>query len=316
MLRQIGKKLGYGSAVGLLAASALLSAACSSAATAATSQTKTTQSTAVLQTTQSTQTARIQSTTQPTVSQALTSSQTPGNQTSQPESNTNNKSGQSGKGNLSRQGTLGTLSAVDGTTLTLETVQGSQITVVYSSDTTLQKTVSAAISDLITDEQVMVSGTLETDGTLTASSIRTGSSLGQGSTNELGGMFGGPGNNGGQPTPNGDQPADVPTPTSDGANMRDDAGAGGRSMVTGTISSLGTDSIVVKTQDGSEVTVNVTSDTKIQQTLSASAADLVIGTFLMAQGTSDSDGTVTATAIAILPEGIQILGQTRGQTTP
>ena len=68
-------------------------------------------------------------------------------------------------------------------------------------------------------------------------------------------------------------------------------------MISGTIGSLGTDSIIIKTAAGDDLTVKVTGETKIQQTVTGSSAYLQSGVFLGVTGDADSNGTIIAKSI-------------------
>jgi hypothetical protein len=71
-------------------------------------------------------------------------------------------------GGQGRQGTMGTLTAINGNTLTLTGVQGEEITVSLSADTTIQKTVTCALSDLQKGQSVSVMGSRDSNNGLTA----------------------------------------------------------------------------------------------------------------------------------------------------
>jgi len=68
----------------------------------------------------------------------------------------------------------GEITAVDGTSITVKTMDGSSKIILVSSATTVNKTTEGTVSDLKTGEKVMVIGTSGNDGTVTASMISLG----------------------------------------------------------------------------------------------------------------------------------------------
>lgn len=68
----------------------------------------------------------------------------------------------------------GTVTAVDGTTLTVETVAGDTLTVTTSEPTTVSVTREIALADLAVDDQVRVFGERSDDGTVTARLVHRG----------------------------------------------------------------------------------------------------------------------------------------------
>ena len=180
-------------------------------------------------------------------------------------------------------GTFGTLAAINGDTLTLTTSQG-QVTVNISSDTTIEKTVSGTITDLGQGNYVTISGNADTTGNINAASIMV-------RAQEQPGQFSPPtgtttGNGGNFTRPNGGSPG---------------GGLGGQFTI-GTIDVINGNSFTVTTAQG-QVTVNVGTDTVIQQTVSGTLADLSIGDSLTVSGTPDSNGNIDATSISIRPQG-------------
>lgn len=76
----------------------------------------------------------------------------------------------------------GSIIAVDGTSITVQTNDGSTKIVLVGSSATISLVTKGSTSDLKTGENVVVSGTTNTDGTVTANSIRLGETLTQGGT--------------------------------------------------------------------------------------------------------------------------------------
>jgi len=81
--------------------------------------------------------------------------------------------------------TSGTVTAVDGDTVTLELEDGSTVTVTTTDDTTVTTTSDAAVSDLAEGDSLTVIGEADDDGNVAATSIS------EGATGFGGGMGGG-----------------------------------------------------------------------------------------------------------------------------
>ena len=81
------------------------------------------------------------------------------------------------------------------------------------------------------------------------------------------------------------------------------AGARGRNGngASGTILSADASSITVQLADGSSKIVLVTSSTSINKATQGSMSDLAVGTKVAAFGTTNSDGSITATNVQVNP---------------
>jgi hypothetical protein len=87
-----------------------------------------------------------------------------------------------------------------------------------------------------------------------------------------------------------------------GAGRRFGGGAGGNGgRVVGQIISSDSNSITVKLQDGSSKIVVVPASAAINKAAQGSKADLTTGTTVAVFGTSNSDGSVTASNVQINP---------------
>lgn len=75
----------------------------------------------------------------------------------------------------------------------------------------------------------------------------------------------------------------------------------GGGFVNGQIISMDNQSITIKQQDNSTKTVYYSSTTKIDKTVTGASSDLTVGTDVTTSGTSNTDGSVTATTIQIRP---------------
>ncbi len=87
---------------------------------------------------------------------------------------------------------------------------------------------------------------------------------------------------------------------------------GGGNAVRGEITATDGSTMTVKATDGSSKIVLVTSSTTFEKNTTAAASEVQVGSEIMATGTANSDGSVTASSIQLNPT--QIVGG--GQTPP
>ncbi|MEO6472789.1 MAG: DUF5666 domain-containing protein [Aeromicrobium sp.] len=76
--------------------------------------------------------------------------------------------------NLAGNATIGTVSSVDGNTITLKTVNGDTVKITASSGTKVTINKTGKVSDLSDGDTVVVQGTKDNDGNVTAKSIDEG----------------------------------------------------------------------------------------------------------------------------------------------
>jgi cytochrome c-type biogenesis protein CcmE len=81
--------------------------------------------------------------------------------------------------------------------------------------------------------------------------------------------------------------------------LRDRAGGG---FVTGEIISKDESSIVVKSRDGNSKVILVTSSTKTMKNTEGVPDDLVSGKQVVVNGTANSDGSITAETVQVMPD--------------
>jgi hypothetical protein len=177
-----------------------------------------------------------------------------------------------------RRGANGTIASINGNTLTLTTSQG-QATVNINSTTTIEKTVTGSISELIQGDFVTINGSPDSNGNVNATSIMV--MQGQPPTRTT------PGNGSSTTRPSGTFP-----------------GGGTAGQITiGTINVINGNNFTVTTVAQGQVTVNIGINTTIQKTVSGTISDLQTGVFITAIGQTDGNGAVDATSISIRPAG-------------
>lgn len=71
----------------------------------------------------------------------------------------------------------GSIIAADASSITVKTTDGSSAIVLLSSSTTVSKVSDGALADLTTGQNVIVTGTTNTDGTVTATGVQVGATL-------------------------------------------------------------------------------------------------------------------------------------------
>jgi hypothetical protein len=92
---------------------------------------------------------------------------------SAPSGSAQSGNAQSGNGPQGGAPTMGTVTAVNGSTITVQSTSGSSVSVSTSASTIVLVTKTGSVSDLTVGEQIMVRGT-SSSGTITATSIREG----------------------------------------------------------------------------------------------------------------------------------------------
>lgn len=76
-------------------------------------------------------------------------------------------------------------------------------------------------------------------------------------------------------------------------------GAGG--MLSGTVAAQDSGSITLNTRDGSSHVVLVTPSTTVQNSVNGSLNDVFVGSTIVVTGTTNSDGSVSASSIQLRP---------------
>jgi hypothetical protein len=193
---------------------------------------------------------------------------------------------------VAQRGARGTITAIDGTTLTLDssdpTGTSSTVTVETTDETAFRETVEGTLADLAVGDNIVAMGSA-TDGGITAANIvDTGDDAG---TTDF--RAGGPPPDGAgdlTPRPFTDGGPDGAPP--DGERF----GPGSSGFTAGTVKSVDGTTVTVETADGSTVVVSTTADTTISVTETIALADLEVGDTVSATGTIDGS-TVTADTV-------------------
>jgi len=85
-----------------------------------------------------------------------------------------------GRGMFGGNAVTGSIIAVDSSSITVQTSDGSTKIVLFGDSTGITLVTEGSVADLKTGEDVLVTGTTNDDGTVTATSIRLGEVLGSG----------------------------------------------------------------------------------------------------------------------------------------
>ena len=179
-----------------------------------------------------------------------------------------------------RNGASGELVQMNGTTLVLNSQTG-DVTVVYASSTTFQRTSTGTFADIVSGKCMTATGQKDAAGTLTASTVRLVDKVGGACSSGAGPRAGGP------PTPRPSPPAGRPN----------------FSFAAGEVKAVSGTAVTVVDSTGTTQTVTVPTTVRVSKSSPAAASDLALHECIAASGTRDSSGKVTARAISIVPAG-------------
>jgi hypothetical protein len=207
-----------------------------------------------------------------------------------------------GPAGASGRGAFGEVTAIDGSTLTVESgdpsVSTTTLSVEASADTVITESVEGTVADLAVGDSVIVVGE-ETETGVAATSLVEGGGPGFGG--------GAPGAGGTPPegeVPEGfDRPADAQPPADgevpEGAEPGDRPEGGPPGGFTaGEIVSIDDTGLTIETAEGEQVQVTVSSSTTVTVSVGRTLADIAVGDTISASG--ETDGTVvTAETIQI-----------------
>lgn len=207
-----------------------------------------------------------------------------------------------GPAGASGRGAFGEVTAIDGSTLTVESGDPSgsttTLSVDASADTVITESVEGTVADLAVGDSVIVVGE-ETETGVAATSLVEGGGAGFG--------FGGGAPGAGRTPPEGeipegfDPPADAQPPgeVPEGAEPGDrPEGAPRGGFTAGDIVSIHDTGLTVETAEGEQVQVTVSASTTVTVSVERTLADIAVGDTISASG--ETDGTeVTAETIQI-----------------
>jgi hypothetical protein len=186
--------------------------------------------------------------------------------------------------------------------LTVTTSDGSDTTVLTDSSTTVTRSVAASVSDIKVGDQITVTGAV-TGSTVAADRV---ADLGDQSAN------GGPNGSGRTPTTDANgNPVGRTRPTDqsgntiprgqNGQNGQNGGGNGqngnGAGFTAGQVTAVSGPTITITGRNGTTYTVTTTPSTTLTRTVSGTVADLKVGDTVTAVGTTEPNGTVSATRV-------------------
>lgn len=213
-------------------------------------------------------------------------------------------------------GARGTITGIDGSTITVESTSpdgSSGTTLVNATDeTVITESVDGSLDDFEVGDTVIAFGETGDDGALAASTVSESDGAGFG-----GPRAGGQLPDGFQPPADGELPegfqppadGELPEgfqPPADGELPEgfqppqggDGPGAGG-APTSGEITDIGDDHLTIEADDGTSVTVSIDADTTFTVTQERSLEDLAEGDTVVVAGEAGDDDVLTATSIRV-----------------
>jgi len=190
--------------------------------------------------------------------------------------------GGNGGGSAARGITVGQLSQINGSTLTVAARNG-DVTVTTTNTTKVVTTTTASLSDISNGQCVSVSGQPDTNGVIAAMTVSIVSGTSGSCTAPSAPRFGGGLGNGGTPPP----------------------GGGGGFGVTrtprtlGTVSNVTSNGFSLKEASGSSVSVSTDSNTTFTQAASESVSSLKTGVCVVVMGQPQSSSEIAAASITV-----------------
>lgn len=86
-----------------------------------------------------------------------------------------------------------------------------------------------------------------------------------------------------------------------GGMMRGVRGGSNGGFLTGTVAAKDASSITLNTRDGSSHVVFITPSTNVSKSVSGAVSDVSVGATIIVSGTTNSDGSVSATLLQLRP---------------
>jgi hypothetical protein len=195
------------------------------------------------------------------------------------------------------RGTGGTIATIDGNTLTIkDTANNTQVKVVTSGTTRVTVSKTIAVADIAVGDRILVTGT-KSANKIAATRI---ADMGSAADAPTGGPNGGPNGNGSVPAGGGGfgAPGSRRFGNGTGGNGTAGNGAGANGGFTiGTVDSVSSGTIVVSTFGGTKTTVTTTPATTVTKNVTGTLGDLKVGDTVRVGGTTEADGSVTATSV-------------------
>jgi hypothetical protein len=191
--------------------------------------------------------------------------------------------GAGGFGGPGGRGDGGTIASIDGSTLKMTTQAGSTVSVVTSATTTVSLSSTGALSDVKVGDNVRITGT--TSGTTVAADSITDSG-----TTALADGFAGAGR--GAP-PGAAAGANGAAPPAGANGLRPNGGP----PTAGVVKAVGGGTFTVTTTDGTTLTATTSAATAVTLVKPGTLQALKVGDTIQVNGTTASDGTITATSI-------------------
>jgi hypothetical protein len=189
-------------------------------------------------------------------------------------------------GGFARDGAFGKLVGIKGRTLTLSGESG-ESTVTYSHSTSIERTSTGSLSDIVTGTCIVGTGSKGSDGAVTATTVevrpKTGGSCAAAE----------PGGGSGRPFPT-RSPGAGGFPGGGGGFP----GGGSFGLVEGEVTAVSGTQVTVETSSGSE-SLTVPTSARITDQSSATASALQVDVCVTATGQRSSSGTVAASALTL-----------------
>lgn len=188
-----------------------------------------------------------------------------------------------------RNGAAGELVQINGATLVLNTTNG-DVTVKIGGSTPVTQTHTGTVADIVVGSCIVATGKKDSSGTVTASAVRVSPAVNGACTGPGLGAFGGQPRNGATPradaSPN---PSRTPNPNA--------------GMVRGLVTLVSGTTVTVHDPRGGSGSVTVPTTVRVTTSSTGSTADLALGQCVLAVGSKDSAGVVSATGLSIVPAG-------------
>jgi len=190
------------------------------------------------------------------------------------------QSSQPGGGGGRRPGASGVIQSRSGSTIAITDRSGSSVQVIVTSSTTVSLAEPASLADVKAGDRITATGTSSGSDKLAATQVSD-----QGSAKDQSANGGGPQGNrrrgNGGTVPYGGQ-----------------GGSGSQTgFATGTVQKVDAGTITVSSFNGRTSTIDTSSSTTFTKQTLGAASDLKVGQTIRATGSTDSNGTVTATRI-------------------